>query len=174
MKQVLVSACLLGDRVRYDGNSLSTNSEILQEWIDDGRVVSICPEVSAGMSIPRAPAEISGGEGNDVISGRISVIENSGEDVTEKFLTGANNALSLCKQNHIKVAVLADFSPSCGSSSIYNGAFSGTKIDGAGVTAALLTANGIKVFSQYQLEEANKAMHPTSGSCHAFCRGQKA
>ena len=158
MKKVLISACLLGEKVRYDGKSLFTCSDILQEWIDDGRVVSICPEVSAGMSIPRASVEISGGEGNDVLSGRISVIENNGKDVTGKFLTGANNALALCIENNIDVAVLADFSPSCGSSSIYDGDFSGTKIDGAGVTAALLTVNGIKVFSQYQLAEANKRL----------------
>lgn len=155
MNKILVSACLLGDKVRYDGNSLFTSSDILQDWLEDGRVVSICPEVSAGMSIPRAPAEISGGEGSGVLSGEISVIEVNGKDVSDKFLTGANNALSLCKEHNIYIAVLAEFSPSCGSSSIYNGNFTGTKIDGKGVTAALLTANGIKVFNQYQLEEAN-------------------
>lgn len=155
MNKVLVSACLLGDKVRYDGNSLFISSDILQDWLEDGRVVSICPEVSSGMSIPRAPAEILGGEGGGVLSGEISVIEVNGKDVSDKFLTGANNALSLCKENNIYVAVLADFSPSCGSSFIYNGDFSGTKIEGQGVTAALLSAHGVKVFSQYQLEDAN-------------------
>jgi uncharacterized protein YbbK (DUF523 family) len=159
MNKVLISACLLGDKVRYDGNSLFTSSDILQEWIDKGMVISICPEVSSGMSIPRAPAEINAGDGYDVLEGKISVIENTGNNVTENFLSGANNALKLCKKNEITVAVLADFSPSCGSSSVYSGDFSGIKVNGVGVTAALLINNGIKVFSQYQLTEANKLLN---------------
>jgi uncharacterized protein YbbK (DUF523 family) len=158
MKKVLISACLLGDKVRYDGQSLFTSSSILKEWLDEGRVISICPEVSSGMSIPRAPAEINGGDGYDVLSGKISVIENNGHIVTENFLRGASNALALCSKNEIEVAVLAEFSPSCGSSSVYSGDFSGTKVNGAGVTAALLTSHGIKVFSQHQLNEANIAL----------------
>ena len=110
------------------------------------------------MSIPRAAAEINGGDGYDVLSGKISVIENNGNVVTENYLRGANNALSLCKTDEIDVAVLAEFSPSCGSSSVYSGDFSGTKVNGVGVTAALLISKGIKVFSQHQLNEANKAI----------------
>ena len=75
MKKVLISACLLGNKVRYDGQSLFTASSVLKQWIEEGRVISICPEVSSGMTIPRAPAEIDGGDGYDVLSGKISVIE---------------------------------------------------------------------------------------------------
>jgi uncharacterized protein YbbK (DUF523 family) len=96
MKKILISACLLGNKVRYDGQSLFTSSIILEEWIDEGRVISICPEVSSGMSIPRAPAEINGGDGYDVLSGVIAVVEDNGNIVTENFLRGANNALALC------------------------------------------------------------------------------
>jgi uncharacterized protein YbbK (DUF523 family) len=158
MKRVLMSACLLGNKVRYDGQSLFISSIILEEWIDEGRVVSICPEISSGMSIPRAPAEINDGDGYDVLSGVIAVVEDNGNIVTENFLRGENNALALCRANEIEVAVLAEFSPSCGRSSVYSGNLSGTKINGAGVIAALLTSNGIKVFSQHQLNEANKAI----------------
>ncbi|QUM84906.1 DUF523 domain-containing protein [Moritella sp. 28] len=168
MNKVLISACLLGDKVRYDGKSLFTSSDILQEWIDKGRIISICPEVSSGMSIPRAPAEINGGDGYDVLEGIISVMENTGNNVTEDFLRGANNALKLCKANEITVAVLAEFSPSCGSSSVYSGDFSGRKVNGVGVTAALLTSNGIKVFSQHQLTEANKSL-ALSEEYHEIC-----
>jgi len=156
MQKVFVSACLLGDKVRYDGRSVLSGNAVLHQWIDEGRVVSLCPEVSAGMSIPRSPAEISGGQGGDVLSGKVFVTDNTGQDVTEDFLIGANNALSACKRNGITVAVLTENSPSCGSSFIYSGNFTGTKVAGAGVTAALLTANGIQVFSQYQLIEANQ------------------
>jgi uncharacterized protein YbbK (DUF523 family) len=158
MNKVLISACLVGNKVRYDGKSLLTSNDILQEWIDKGIVISICPEVSSGMGIPRAPSEINGGDGYDVLDGKISVLENSGNNVTEDFLNGAKNALKLCNLNEITVAVLAEFSPSCGSSSIYSGDFSGRKVNGIGVTAALLTINGIKVFSQHQLTEANKSL----------------
>ena len=158
MKKVLVSACLLGRKVRYDGQSLLVANRILQKWIEQGRVVSICPEVSSGMSIPRAPSEINNGDGHGVLIGKSSVIEVNGNDVTDKFLQGAHNALALCKANDIDLAVLAEHSPSCGSSSVYSGDFSGTKVKGVGVTSALLMSNGIKVFSQYQLEEADKVM----------------
>ncbi|MEI6894335.1 MAG: DUF523 domain-containing protein [Colwellia sp.] len=158
MKKVLISACLLGDKVRYDGKSLFTSSSILQQWIDDGRVISICPEVSAGMSIPRAPAEINGGDGFDVLSGEIAVIDIKGNNVTNNFLSAASNALALCKANKIHLAVLAEYSPSCGSSSVYSGDFSGSKVSGSGVTAALLRNNGITVFSQHQLIEANNIL----------------
>jgi uncharacterized protein YbbK (DUF523 family) len=144
MEKVLISACLLGHKVRYDGHSLFTSSRILKEWKDEGRVISICPELSSGMSISKAAAEINGGDGYDVLSGKISIIENNGNIVIENYLRGVNNALALCKINEIDVAVLADFS--------------GKKVNGVGVTTALLTSNGIKVFSQHQLNEANNAI----------------
>jgi uncharacterized protein YbbK (DUF523 family) len=144
MKKILISACLLGHKVRYDGHSLFTSSRIFKKWKDEGRVISICPELSSGMSIPKATAEINGDDGYDVLSGKISVIENNGNFVTENYLRGANNALALCKINEINVAVLAEFS--------------GKKVNGVGVTTALLTSNGIKIFSQHQLNEANNAI----------------
>jgi uncharacterized protein YbbK (DUF523 family) len=144
MEKVLISACLLGHKVRYDGHSLFTSSRIFKKWKDEGRVISICPELSSGMSIPKATAEINGDDGYDVLSGKISVIENNGNFVTENYLRGANNALALCKINEINVAVLAEFS--------------GKKVNGVGVTTALLTSNGIKIFSQHQLNEANNAI----------------
>lgn len=156
MGKILVSACLLGDRVRYNGGALTVNHEILERWKRDDLILSCCPEVDAGMSTPRAPAEISSGGGTDVLAGKATVRDANGLDVTEYFLRGAEAALALCLENHIKVAVLAEGSPSCGSSLIYNGRFEGIKTDGAGVTAALLRQNGIQVFSQHSLEEADR------------------
>jgi uncharacterized protein YbbK (DUF523 family) len=124
----------------------------------EGRAVSICPEVAAGMSVPRSPAEISNGDGHDVLAGGAAVVDTAGNDVTRYFELGARKALSLCRQNHIRIAVLAESSPSCGSSRIYDGSFTGRKIAGAGVTTALLQANGIQVFSQFNLVSAEKAL----------------
>lgn len=158
MNKILVSACLLGDRVRYDGSTQLVDQPVVRQWMSDGRVVSVCPEVSAGMSVPRDPAEISTGVAADVLSGTGFVIDNQRRDVTRYFLQGAENALSLCKQHGIKVAVLTDRSPSCGSSEIYRGDFSGVKVKGLGVVTALLVANGVQVFSQYQLDQADAAL----------------
>ena len=153
-KKILMSACLLGKRVRYDGNTLTVSDQKLQDWIDKGWVASVCPEVDAGMSIPRVPAEILKGDGNEVLLGKASVMTKSGEDVTDSFFKGASIALGLCLKHGIKVAVLSESSPSCGSSTIYNGEFSTTKISGVGVTTALLINNGIQVFNQFDLNKA--------------------
>lgn len=114
MKKILVSACLLGKRVRYDGRALTVTEHILKEWIRSGRVVSICPEVDAGMPIPRPAAEISGGDGYAVLAHQGRVITSTGADVTDYFRRGAEQALALCKEHHIKIAVLSEASPSCG------------------------------------------------------------
>jgi uncharacterized protein YbbK (DUF523 family) len=163
MEKVLISACLLGKRVRYDGNALSVTATILDQWIASGRVISMCPEVDAGMSIPRAPAEISAGDGYGVWAGTARVVENTEGEVTDYFKKGAQMALALCRKHNITVAVLTENSPSCGSSMIYDGSFSSNKIDGVGVTTALLKKNGIEVFSQHDTERANQALHKISG-----------
>lgn len=161
MEKVLISACLLGKRVRYDGNALSISEEIIDQWMASGRVISICPEVDAGMSIPRAPAEILEGDGYGVWMGTALVVEDTSIDVTGFFKKGAQRALALCRKYDIKVAVLTENSPSCGSSSIYDGSFTSKKIDGVGVTAALLKKNGIEVFNQHNIESANKKINAT-------------
>ena len=78
--------------------------------------------------------------------------------MTNEFLAGASIALNLCRKFDIDVAVLAEFSPSCGSSAIYDGSFLGKKVPGMGVTTALLREHDIQVFSQYEIEQANKAL----------------
>jgi uncharacterized protein YbbK (DUF523 family) len=151
--KILVSACLLGSPVRYDGKSLKFESDILNGWVLKGRVVSFCPEVSAAMSVPRPPAEIQNGDGLSVIHGRAGVFTQKGRDVSRQFLAGALQALKICRENHIRVAVLTESSPSCGSHVIHDGSFTHTKIAGVGVTAALLNQHGFKVFSQYEISK---------------------
>lgn len=162
MEKILVSACLLGQEVRYNGNSLSVGKEIPEQWYSEDRIVSICPEVATGMSIPRAPAEISNGDGNDVLAGNALVLDSNGRNVTDDFIRGAELALSLCGQQNIKVALLAESSPSCGSTTIYDGRFAGSKIEGVGVTTALLQKNGIQVFTRFSISAAIKAINSAS------------
>ena len=153
MEKVLISACLLGERVRYDGRGFAV-SGWLERWTREGRVVPLCPEVAGGLPVPRPPAEIERGAGSDVLAGNARLATREGVDVTAHFLAGATIALQTARREGIRVAVLKARSPSCGSGRIYDGTFSGTLRDGDGTTAALLRANGVAVFDESQLEEA--------------------
>lgn len=144
MQKILMSSCLLGAKVRYDGGDCKQNSAILEEWLKEGRIVNICPEMAGGMPTPRPSSEI--------VQGR--VMTHTGVDVTAQHQAGAELALALCKKHNIKMAILKARSPSCGNVEIYDGTFSGKKIKGQGFTAALLTQNGITVFNEFQLQEA--------------------
>ncbi|KSV95845.1 DUF523 domain-containing protein [Sinorhizobium sp. GL28] len=151
--KILVSACLMGHAVRYDGQSKPLIHPAVDRWRAEGRLVTICPEMSAGMPVPRLPAEIaSGAVGKDVLEGEARVVEINGRDVTEDFVRAAENALSLAKETGCRFALLIDGSPSCGSGFVYDGSFSGARHPGEGVTAALLAGSGIEVYSDRQIE----------------------
>ena len=154
MEKILISACLVGQKVRYDGKASSTDGGIIARWKEEGRLVAICPEVAGGLSVPRPAAEIVGGEGADVLDDRARLITGAGEDVTSAFVDGAHRALALAQSQGIRLAVLKARSPSCGSSTIYDGSFSGQKVAGAGVTAALLRRHEITVYSDQELDQA--------------------
>ncbi|VVQ08598.1 hypothetical protein PS918_04978 [Pseudomonas fluorescens] len=157
MQKILVSRCLLGHRVRYDGGA-SGPFDQLQLWLDEGRVVPLCPEVAGGLPTPRAAAEIPGGQGAQVLEGQASVITTEGEDVSAQFLCGAYQALELVRKHGIRIAVLKANSPSCGNRLTYDGTFSGVKVSGEGVTAALLKRHGVQVFSELELAEAAQVL----------------
>lgn len=157
MQKILVSRCLLGHRVRYDGGA-SGPFDQLQQWIAEGRVVPLCPEVAGGLPTPRAAAEIPGGQGVEVLDGSARVITTEGDDVSAEFLSGARQALALVQQHDIRIAVLKANSPSCGNLLTYDGTFSGVKVSGEGVTAALLSRHGVLVFNESQLAEAASAL----------------
>ncbi|OEU66436.1 MAG: purine-nucleoside phosphorylase [Desulfobacterales bacterium PC51MH44] len=154
MIKLLVSACLIGERVRYNGVVKSLESSILAHWQLQGRVVPFCPEVAAGLPVPRPSAEITGGDGGAVLRGYARVRNVNSQDVTKYFLDGAQKALELARSLGIKLAVLKEGSPSCGSTYIYDGSFSGTQKQGRGVTSFLLEEKGIRVFSEREITEA--------------------
>lgn len=158
MNKVLISACLLGKKVRYDGKTRPIAATLFERWMAEGRVIAVCPEVDAGMSTPRPAAEINAGDGHAVLAGTAKVLIKNGDEVSAYFKKGAQRALTLCQQHDIKVAILTENSPSCASSTIYDGSFTRQKTTGVGVTTALLKQHGIKVFNQYQLQEADRAL----------------
>ncbi|WP_100403677.1 DUF523 domain-containing protein [Bacillus sp. FJAT-42315] len=143
---ILISSCLAGEAVRYDGAHCLHQS--LKKLLEEGKAVMACPEVMGGLSIPREPAEIIGGDGGDVLAGQAKVVTKSGKDVTEEFINGAYRMLEKAQQVNATVVVLKENSPSCGSHMIYNGEFAGKKIAGDGVTAALLKQHGFRVVSE--------------------------
>ncbi|VXC95839.1 conserved hypothetical protein [Pseudomonas sp. 8Z] len=157
MQKILVSRCLLGDRVRYDGGAHGPY-DLLQQWLHEGRVIALCPEVAGGLPTPRPPAEIAGGQGAQVLDGRLPVLTVEGNDVTAAFLDGAERALALVQAHGIRLALLKARSPSCGNLENYDGSFSGVRVAGEGVTAALLRRAGVKVFNEQQLDEAQHAL----------------
>ena len=90
---ILVSACLAGFDVKYDGSH--NLNEKIKKWFNEKKAIPICPEVLGGLSIPREPAEIVGGVGEDVLDGHAKVITNTGKDVTEQFIKGAYETLKI-------------------------------------------------------------------------------
>jgi len=143
---LVVSACLAGMKVRYNGTDCL--EDVIGEMVRSGKAVTVCPEILGGFQTPREPAEIQGGTGEDVLDGTARVVDRSGADVTEQYIAGAIETLAICRKMGATDIVLKENSPSCGSSMIYNGDFSGEKIPGEGVTTALLKRNGIKVWSE--------------------------
>ena len=136
----IVSACLLGDNVKYNGGNNFT--EAVKEFLKDKEYLAVCPEVRGGLDVPRHPCERLGER----------VVNKVGEDVTEAFFKGAeaclNDVLEMWNLEDIEGAILKYRSPSCGSGIIYDGTFSGVKIVGDGVFSELLKSKGIRVLSE--------------------------
>ena len=153
--KILISACLLGKKVRYDGLDSLCEHPILQLWRDENRLISTCPEMEGGLPTPRPASEIVGkGGGKAVIEGKAEVMTNEGVSNTDAYLKGAQKALDLAIKYQVAMVLLKARSPSCGNELISDGTFQGKKIPGMGTTAALLTQHGFKVFNEEQLDEA--------------------
>ena len=140
MEKILISACLIGDKVRYDGKS-NYNPKV-QNLLEKYELVPFCPEVEGGLSIPRIPCERYNGK----------VINKDGKNVTKYFEKGADLALNIFQYLGIRIAILKENSPSCGTKKVYNGKFEGKLIPGEGVTAELLKRKGIKVISEEEID----------------------
>lgn len=138
-EKLLISSCLLGEKVRYDGEGFEY--PFIHELRERYELHSFCPEVSGGLPIPRVPAERTG----------LKVLSKTGIDVTEEYQIGAEKALAYCQKEGIKKAVLKSRSPSCGKGQIYNGTFTKTLTEGHGVTAELLLRHGIEVYTEEDL-----------------------
>lgn len=150
MKKLLISGCLFGQNVRYDGKNSLIDIEKLEILKEKYILIPFCPEVEGGLPTPRFPSEIVGGVGEDVLSGKAKLFNTQKEETTNFFLKGAYKTLELCKRENIRKALLKSKSPSCSNNYIYDGSFSKKLIKGKGVTASLLIQNGIEVFDEFE------------------------
>lgn len=172
MERILVSGCLIGQRVRFDGRAKPSHDAAFQRWLGEGRLVPVCPEVAGGLPVPRPPAEIVGtpgmamldppsgmpsdrpADGAAVLDGNARVLTAEGTDVTACFVRGAEHALAVARRFDVKMAVLKETSPSCASHRLHDGGFTGRHVGGLGVTTALLERNGVRVFSEEECDAA--------------------
>ncbi|WP_433707900.1 DUF523 domain-containing protein [Paenibacillus illinoisensis] len=144
----LVSSCLAGVACRYNGTA--SLDEKIQELVAQEQAMMVCPELLGGFSTPREPAEIIGGTGKDVLTGTAQVMERGGRDVTDLYIKGAYQTLEWAKKLDVTCIVLKEFSPSCGTQAIYDGHFANHKVQGEGVTSALLRQEGYEVISEIE------------------------
>ena len=159
MERILVSACLLGRPVRYDGRAKEPGTDLVARWQAEGRLVPLCPEMAGGLPVPRPPAEIiPGAMATGLLAGKGAIRTAAGEDVTAAFLAGAAAALRLARQTGCRHALLTEGSPSCGVRRVHAGHFDGTMRPGEGVVAAALRTEGIAVFSHEEAEELAHAL----------------
>lgn len=141
MAKILISACLVGDKVNFkgQGNYVPAVAKLKEKY----DLVLFCPECEGGLPTPRLPSEIRGSQ----------VVRKDGKLVTRQFELGASKALALCKFLGISKAVLKEGSPSCGTHQIHDGHFQDNKIPGMGVTARILKENGIEVYSEEEIDK---------------------
>lgn len=130
---ILVSACLLGENCKYNGGN-NRNERVLR-YIEGHEVCPVCPEMLGGLPSPRKPVEWRDGH----------AVTADGDDCTVAFNRGIERAMAQIDGKHIDLAILQSRSPTCGVKQVYDGTFTGTKIDGQGALAKALAARGIKL-----------------------------
>lgn len=131
--KVLVSACIMGVNCKYNGKNKENIAAM--NFLKDKEVISICPEVLAGMKIPRSCAEI--------VDGR--VVDENGNDVSLEYDKAVAVALSKIQNEEIDLVILQSRSPTCGVNQIYDGSFTGKLIPGMGLFAKALKQRGYNV-----------------------------
>ncbi len=149
---IIVSACLLGLKVKYDQTDSNAN-ELLRKYAHLGKYIPLCPEQLGGLTTPRCVSEIKGGSGEDVLAGINKVVTKEGEDVTEQFILGGEQVEKILELSPVTAAILKERSPSCGVNQIYDGTFQHVVKEGQGVTAALLQQHKILIYSEKELTE---------------------
>ena len=142
-RKILISACLIGENVKYNGGNNALDVKILKQWEEEGVLIALCPEILGGLGVPRPSCE--------VVEGTCKVLCKTGEDVSLAFARGAKESLDIAKEEGVVMAILKARSPSCGKDIIYDGSFTGKRVQDSGITCKLLQEKGIPVFSEEEL-----------------------
>jgi len=148
MDKILVSGCLFGAHVRYDDGDIPCEDPIFLAWKKEGRLVPVCPEVFGGLPTPRPDSQRIGDR----------VVACTGPDVTEEYRKGALEAVRLAKENGVRCCIMKEDSPSCGSTYVYDGTFTDSKIRGQGLAVQYLREAGFLVFNEHELAKAKAAL----------------
>lgn len=145
---LLVSACLLGQHVRYDGGHAQlSDSELLTRLHTKFKVIPFCPEMLGGLPTPRPAAEIKH-QGN-----RIEIVDCDGESYTAAFIAGAQKAANIARQHQVTRVLLKSKSPSCGRGLVYDGSFTGQLREGDGMTVQYLQDMGVQVYHEGEIAQ---------------------
>lgn len=112
--RIMISACLLGDTVRYDGKT-KQHDLIIRFFSLHSELIKVCPEVGAGLSVPRPPVQLVENNGQIHALG----VEDRTLDVTDAL---NHYAQHICQQPAPHAVILKSRSPSCGhgSTPIFN------------------------------------------------------
>ncbi|MPQ44936.1 DUF523 domain-containing protein [Clostridium tarantellae] len=146
---ILISACLCGVNCKYEGGNNLNNKAL--NLLKEGKAIVVCPEQLGGLSTPRIPSEIVGGNAKDVLNRKAKVLSKAREDVSENFIKGAEETLKLAKEIKAEYVILKAKSPSCGKGIVYAGKFNRETKEGNGITCELLIQNGFKVLTEKEL-----------------------
>ena len=153
MDRILVSACLIGWPVRWDGAAKTLHHPLLARWAEAGRLVPLCPETAAGLETPREPNEIEpGATAAAVLAGEARIVDAAGVDASPAFREGARLAVATARVRGCRFALLTEGSPSCGVELVADGTFSGRRRAGEGVVARALRDAGVEVFAAHDVE----------------------
>ena len=139
--KVIVSACLAGDNCKYNGGN-NLNQKMM-DFLKTHEMIKVCPEVLGGLPTPRPSAEIVDGK----------VMNTEGKNITKEFTLGAKRAFEIAQKEKPDLIILQSRSPSCGIKQIYDGSFSGRKIEGQGIFAALCVKAGYKVLDIEDIDD---------------------
>ena len=147
--KILISACLLGQNVKYDGtNNSIVENPFIKKLLNLDILIAICPEVLSGLPTPRVPVEIKNSK----------AIDKDGNDKTKNFFLGASKITQIALENGVKIAIMKAKSPSCGKGKIYDGTFTKSLIDGSGIAVEALEKAGVSVFREDELKELEKIL----------------
>ncbi len=108
-----ISACMFGAKVRYNGKGWDMVSHIGREK-GDFIWHPVCPEVLAGLGVPRSAIRVAGVSGKEVWDGNSSVLTRGGMNISQHMMAGAMRGMEALEASQVEAFIYMEGSPSCG------------------------------------------------------------